>query len=89
MTWSDDFERGVRAGIEAFDAYFRTEDDVLFAGIANLREEGGTEIDWRHYSDAEFEGMRDGAARDALWDERNRVDRQERHGKKSDYGLAS
>lgn len=73
-----DFERGVRAGVEAFDLYFRTEDEVLFAGQASYRDEGNPDAgyDWRHYTDAEFEDFRKGAVNDALGDERRRLARR-------------
>lgn len=66
---SNDFERGARAAVEAMDAYFRDENEVLFAGFGSLRNDRGPEVDWRHYTDAEFEDIREGAVRDALFDE--------------------
>lgn len=71
------FEEGARAAAEAFDLYFRNEDEYLFIGVATERENGEPGYEWKHLTDADMESFQEGAVQDALRDRRLRIAREQ------------
>lgn len=69
-TGPSDFERGVLAGIQALENYFRDENDNLM--IAEAREDPDHENgwDWVRLTREDFDGYRKGAIADAAHEAR-------------------